>query len=172
MSADVSLVRFGDAHIEATYEWLTNSAELRAQIDCLEPPTREGNREYWTRRALDHSREDYAITTSGRLHVGNCGLAGIDRARKKAELWIYLGAARGTGSGTQAVRALLRRAFEELHLHRVYLRVVSDNPRALMFYERLGFVIEGRFRDDTRHGDHWIDSVYLSILDDSPRALS
>jgi RimJ/RimL family protein N-acetyltransferase len=153
----------GEAHLDATFGWLSGSEALRQQIDSLAAPTRAGNVAYWQRRFTDSSRRDFAIV-EGNTHLGNCGLCNLDEARRKAELWIYLGERRGGGVGSAAVRELLRLAFEELRLNRVYLRVVADNPRALEFYRRLGFKEEGRFRQDTRHGDAFVDSIWLAIL--------
>lgn len=160
----VRLARMTDDHLAATCRWLRGSPELRRQVDCLEAPTEEGNVAHWHARWSETNREDYAIRVDQDGHVGNCGLCNIDRQRRKAELWIYLGAGRGTGRGSAAVRQLLVRAFDELHLNRVYLRVVSDNPRALGFYERLGFVLEGRFRQDTIHDGNPVDSIWMAML--------
>lgn len=154
----------GMEHVDATCGWLMHSAELRRQIDSLDVPDPEGNRAYWQRKFKDGSREDYAILDDENRHVGNCGLTGIDLRRGKAELWIYLGEARGKGAGQAALQLLLERAFSGLGLSRVHLRVVASNERALAFYERAGFSIEGRARGDTIHDGVRLDSILLSLL--------
>ena len=159
----VRLVRFDEEHFEATRCWLTNSARLREQIDCLLGPTRSGNEAYWRANLKDGTREDYAILTAAG-HVGNCGLNEIDSKRGKAQLWIYLGTQEGSGVGGKAVRALLARAFDELALERLYIRVLFSNPRAYAFYKSLGFVDEGRLRHDTVHNNVYVDSFLLSML--------
>ncbi len=151
-------------HVDATCNWLMHSAELRRQIDSLDAPEPGGNRAYWRRNFEDRSREDYAILDDEGRHVGNCGLMGIDLRRSKAELWIYLGEARGKGAGGIALRLLLERAFSGLGLARVHLRVVESNERAVAFYERAGFSIEGRARGDTIHDGIRLDSILLSLL--------
>ena len=42
---------------------------------------------------------------------------------------------------------ILKLAFEELGLHRVYLNVVGDNVRADRFYEKMAFRYEGTFKE-------------------------
>jgi RimJ/RimL family protein N-acetyltransferase len=158
----VSLVSMGEQHLESTYCWL-RSAELRRQIDSLAEPTRDGNAAYWRRRWADPAREDYAIHEGGR-HIGNCGLTSIDPARRKAELWIYLGESRGGGAGRAAAEALLARGFEALGLNRVYVRVLATNERAQRFFQRLGFVPEGRWRQDTLVDAAFVDSLWFSLL--------
>jgi len=160
----VKLVQFGEEHLETTRRWLTNSAGLREQIDCLSAPTRLENETYWRAKWQDATREDYAIIDEASDHVGNCGLCEIDRKRKKAQLWIYLGELQGRGIGRRAVCDLLSRAFGELALERIYLRVLATNPRAYAFYKTLGFVEEGRLRHDTVQNSEYVDSFLLSML--------
>ena len=159
----VRLERLQDKHLRRTFEWLAGSARLRAQIDSLAAPTEAGNADYWRQKWQDEAREDYAIL-AGEDHVGNCGLTSIDGRRRKAELWIYIGHKTGQGVGYQALDALLTHAFLDLGLQRVSLRVVETNRRALTFYLKVGFKIEGRARADTIQNDIPLDFILLSIL--------
>lgn len=156
-----------DEHLAATCRWLQDSQELRNQVDCLTPPTEQGNAEYWRSKWRDPSREDYAILTADGAHIGNCGLTGIDRQRGKAELWMYLGPvqSRSRGLGSSALRQLLAHGFRELGLNRIWLRVVATNPGAERFYMHNGFVVEGRLRQDTICDGVGIDVVVMSILE-------
>ncbi len=162
----VKIVPMGNEHVDRTWTWLAQSDELRDQIDSFDPPSLEGNRRYWHSKLQDKSREDYAIMADASRHVGNCGLTSIDARRRKAELWIYLGETYGQGVGTKALHLLLDRAFDGLNLRRVYIRVVATNQRALAFYLRAGFKIEGCARSDTIRDGKSVDSTLLSILSD------
>ncbi len=54
------------------------------------------------------------------------------------------------GYGTEAVQLMLNYAFEQLFLSRVYLRVYTDNTRAIKCYLKAGFKKEGRLmRNET-----------------------
>ena len=53
---------------------------------------------------------------------------------------------------------MLRYGFEELGLHRIYLRAIEGNERAVKSYENAGFVKEGFLRDDVV-----IDGKYVSV---------
>lgn len=157
------LVVMCEKHLNATYNWLQNP-QLRKNIDCLKAPDEIENMHYWAKKWEDKSREDYAILGKEGRHIGNCGLSNIDKIRRKAELWIYLGEAQGKGYGKSAVIKLLKRAFQELMLERVHLRVLEINDIALTFYESLGFHKECRLRNDTFQGDQYHDSFIMSIL--------
>ncbi len=161
----VGLVQMSDKHLANTLKWLSQSVKFRQQIDCLQAPTEEGNCDYWRSNWQDPLREDYAIVTDTGVHIGNCGLRNLDIRRKKAELWIYLGESRSTGKGGWAIRQLLIRAFDVLKLNRVYLRVLADNHRAMAFYSRLGFIVEGCNRDDTVSNGAFLDSIAMALLE-------
>lgn len=98
--------------------------------------------------------------------IGNLSLMDISWHNSNAELGIVLGdkAEWDKGYGTEAIRLLVKYAFEELNLHRVSLRVYATNPRAIHCYEKAGFEMEGTLRDSIfRHGKY-IDLHVMSIL--------
>ena len=73
------------------------------------------------------------------------------------ELW-------GKGYGTDAMKVILRYAFQELNLRRVSLDTFEYNPRAIRSYEKAGFVHEGRAEDFLyREGRRW-DLIFMGIL--------
>ena len=70
----------------------------------------------------------------------------------------------GKGYGTDAMKVILRYAFQELNLRRVSLDTFEYNPRAIRSYEKAGFVHEGRARDFLyREGQRW-DMLFMGIL--------
>lgn len=93
--------------------------------------------------------------------LGSVYIRDIDRHHNKAEYGIFIGEdeARGRGVGTSAAKLMLRYCFEELGLHRVYLRAFAENKQAIGSYEKAGFVKEGLLRDDV-----CIDGVYRDIV--------
>lgn len=100
------------------------------------------------------------------LHIGNIGLHEIDWKNRHAELGIVIGekAYWGQGYGTDAIRTLLRLAFEEMNLHRVYLVVDEDNLRAIRCYEKCGFREEGRLREAVFREGQYHDQLVMSVL--------
>jgi len=72
----------------------------------------------------------------------------------------------GQGLGTEATRLVLAHAFGGLKLHRVALRVLADNARAIRSYEKSGFVREGIERESARVGDRWVDDVMMGVVVD------
>lgn len=56
-------------------------------------------------------------------------------------------------------------AFEELNLHRVDLRVLEYNKRAIKCYEKCGFIKEGVEREGALIEGKYETDVFMSILD-------
>jgi RimJ/RimL family protein N-acetyltransferase len=73
--------------------------------------------------------------------------------------------------GTDATRTILRFAFEEMDLHRVSLRVLNYNARALRCYEKCGFRIEGRARQARFRDGRRCDEILMGILQHEFRSL-
>jgi len=72
----------------------------------------------------------------------------------------------GRGYGTDTMITFLDYLFNELGLHRVYLRVQSYNTRALKCYEKCGFIQEGVLRHHCfTRGKHY-DELLMGILRD------
>lgn len=100
--------------------------------------------------------------------LGDIGLGGIDWAAGSAWVGIALGEREywGKGYGSDAMRVLLRFAFQQLNLHRINLDVFEYNPRAIRSYEKVGFRHEGCARKwVNRDGRRW-DFIFMGLLRD------
>ena len=94
---------------------------------------------------IDHANTQtgavhFAIANEADEYLGTISLKEIDRENKQAEYAVSTRKkAHGTGAALQATRLILRYAFEELGLERVYLNVLAENGRANAFYRKAGF---------------------------------
>lgn len=66
--------------------------------------------------------------------------------------------------GRELIKLVLSHAFGTMGLHRVDLRVLAFNERAIRCYRSCGFVEEGRERESARIGDVWHDDIIMGIL--------
>lgn len=79
-------------------------------------------------------------------YLGTVSLKHIDNEAKNAEYAVsFCKEAQGTGAAAFATEEILRIAFEQLKLERVYLNVLAENVRADRFYQKFGFIYEGTF---------------------------
>lgn len=127
--------------------------------------------ERWYERMLDGVEGGdnvlLAIETLEGVHIGNIGLHNIDWKDRSAELGIVIGEKSywGRGYGARAIRTFLRVAFEEMNLHRVFLRVDSDNARGIRCYQKCGFQKEGLMRDAVFREGQYHDQLLMSVLE-------
>lgn len=103
---------------------------------------------------------------SGNKAVGSVYVRDIDAIHHKAEYGIFIGEdnARGKGYGTAAAKLMIRYCFEELKLHRLFLRAYADNMQAIRSYEKAGFVKEACLREDVCIEGEYKDIILMGIL--------
>ena len=58
---------------------------------------------------------------------------------------------------------LLDIAFNEMGLHKVYLNVLDNNFRAIKLYEKLGFKLEGEFKEHLYLREHFCGLKWYAI---------
>ena len=163
------LVRLDLRHLEQTRIW-ANDPEIMRLMDRAESVS-VAEHEAWFSSLADRSDCLYfAIeTTDAQLHLGNIWLFAIERRHRKAELRVVFGeaAARGKGYGSEAIDQLCQHAFDRLGLHRIYAYVLAINPGAQRSFERAGFALEGRLRDDRWSDGRFVDTYLLARVSDT-----
>jgi RimJ/RimL family protein N-acetyltransferase len=119
---------------------------------------------------LDHLNA-WIIEEDGKL-VGGVGLNNLNEVDRRARLAIGLfnEGHLGRGIGRKAIDLVLQQAFGPLGLHRVDLRVLSFNIRAIRCYEACGFRREGIERESALVGGEWHDDWIMAILEQDFRA--
>lgn len=99
--------------------------------------------------------------------MGACGLCYIDWLRRSADLSIYLGLENIYLDDIFAIESskiLIKYAFSELGLHRVWAEVYSHDAKKQDFFNKLGFSVDGRFRESHWTENKWVDSIFYSLL--------
>lgn len=164
----VRLRPLAPADLATALRW-ANDPEITRTVNRVLPVTMHEQRQWYRDYVTRRDRVIFAIETRGRrpVYVGNAALNPIDWRARKAELMIYLGHPRyrGKGYGVAAVCALLEFAFHKLNLHRVYLYTLAGNRRAQRAFQKCGFRLEGRQRDDVFLDGRYEDSIRMAILD-------
>lgn len=108
---------------------------------------------------LDGRDMHYAVVNDSDEYMGTISLKAINKKDRNAEYAIGLRKKFwGKGVAQKATRELMKIAFQELQLEKVYLNVLSDNDRAIRLYEKCGFVLEGEFRNHL-----YLDGQYQNL---------
>ena len=99
-------------------------------------------------------------------HVGNVSIWFTSRANHIGEIgsWVRTDET-GDGICTEVTARVLQVAFEELHLHRVTLRIAVGNRGSERVADKLGFLQEGTLREDVKVGVRWLDHTIWGLLD-------
>ena len=157
-----------DGDVEARFA-LGNDAEIIRMygfdIDHLPDYTREMAAN-WVRRIAEHPCA-WVIETDG-TPIGEVRLDIADPDERRAALAVGIVDRNqlGRGLGPEAILLALSHAFGSLELHRVGVRVLSYNRRAIRAYEKCGFVAEGRERETAFVNGAWHDDIMMGLLED------
>lgn len=120
---------------------------------------------------IDGKSIHLAIVDENDEYLGTISLKEIDAISKSAEYAISLRkCAQGKGVGSAATREILRMAFEEFGLERIYLNVLADNEVAIQLYEKIGFIYEGKFRNHLFLRGEYKTLKWYSMLKDEYKA--
>ncbi|USX50984.1 GNAT family N-acetyltransferase [Lentzea sp. HUAS12] len=106
-------------------------------------------------------------TLEGKL-IGIVALRDADPINARAEVDIYIGEKDhwGGGYGTDALRTMCRYGFDTMRLHSIQLGVVEANERAIKSYQKVGFQVDGRYRQSFFRDGEWYDSLLMCVLKD------
>jgi RimJ/RimL family protein N-acetyltransferase len=109
---------------------------------------------------------DYAWIIQTDSFIGHIRLDKVDTTDRRASLAIGIDDAGciGKGLGPEAINLVQRFAFDQLKLHRLSLRVLAFNTRAIRAYEKCGFKVEGKEREAALVDGKWHDDVIMGIL--------
>lgn len=98
--------------------------------------------------------------------IGTAGFGDINPINRSAVFGIIIGDKnyRNKGLGLEVVKVMLNYGFSILNFHRIYLEVNADNTPAIKCYEKAGFKIEGRLREDYYFDREYKDKLIMGIL--------
>ncbi|MBZ5687246.1 MAG: GNAT family N-acetyltransferase [Acidobacteriia bacterium] len=96
--------------------------------------------------------------------IGGIGLR-LELQHQHAELGYWLGVPYwGQGYATEAAREVIRYAFEDLKLHRIFASHFQHIPASGNILKKLGMRYEGCQREHLRKWDQFVDSELYGIL--------
>lgn len=158
--------------VDRTWKWHNDSRLYEMLVSPFRHVSRAAEEE-WLRRKAAYSQTEIQLAIclrEGDQHIGNVHLTNIDWISRHAGVGIFIGEEEhwSKGYGQQAMRLILRHAFHDLGLRRVYLTVLDDNPRAIRTYEKCGFIVEGKLRKHTYKRGQFRDLIFMGICVGDP----
>src|SRR5262245_25192346 len=135
-------------------------------VEPVTPPNPRAKREHMEDAPKPTSFHFAIRTLSEEQAIGFVILFRVNFTHGDAWVGIGIGETkdRGKGYGTDAMRVILRYAFQELNLHRVSLDAVATNAQAIRSYVKCGFVHEGQTRGTEYRNRRRDNLVSMGIL--------
>ncbi|MGA7614098.1 MAG: GNAT family protein [Thermoanaerobaculia bacterium] len=153
--------------LERSYRWM-NDPQIVRTLKSRYPMPFHTEAE-WLERAVDGSPDErhFAIEQKDtRAHIGNASLHEIDWVSRRAQFGLFIGepAAWNRGFGSDAIRTLVRFAFQEMNLRKLRINVFDYNERAKRILAAQGFAQEGKLAGDFYREGEYHDIVILSVF--------
>ena len=137
----VTLRKLEEKDLAKKVEWI-NNPKINKTLMYDIPLTLDKTKEWFKNTLTDKTRHDFAIIEkeTGNF-IGVTGLRRIDDRHKRGQFYITIGdqSKWGKGYANEAVILVLKFAFSEGGLEKVYLFTLDNNTRARELYERIGF---------------------------------
>lgn len=139
--------------------------ELLGSGDAPAPHPAAGVAAQLERMRDDRDATNLAIVADGLL-IGQVALHGVDHTARTAELGITIGNREywGRGYGRDALRLVVDYGIRLRNLRKIWLTVNGSNERAMRAYAAVGFVEEGRQRQQTWNAGSYDDLVFKGII--------
>lgn len=175
-TARLQLRTLNESHAPEVWDFVVRNKIFLAEWEVRRKP------DYYTvetqRELLSHDRiimeygQLFKVWISKRIEpsriIGSIGLSNIVGG---AFLSCHLGYRMdeneaGKGYMTEAMRAVIRHAFQEMLLHRIEANVMPRNKASLRVVEKLGFEYEGLARKYLKINGKWEDHVHMTLLNE------
>jgi RimJ/RimL family protein N-acetyltransferase len=97
--------------------------------------------------------------------IGMIGLMKISYPHRRGEIGYWVGRPYwGKGIAVEAVRLMVKWAFQELGLRRISAGVMHPNQSSVRVLEKVGFVREGCYRKHIFRNNRWYDEYRFGLL--------
>ena len=166
---ELEIVPWRPEHAEAMFAAVQrNRAHLRQWLPWLDHVKAVDDERAFITRANEQAAADNGfhagIWRDGTV-VGGIGFHYVDRTNRKTEMGYWLDEReQGKGVVTRCCRAAVGFAFGEWKLHRVVIFCATGNTRSRAVPERLGFTLEGVYREAEWLYDHFVDLAAYAML--------
>jgi diamine N-acetyltransferase len=105
------------------------------------------------------------VVEHGQQRAGLVELVEIDLIHRRAEFQIIVAPEQqGKGIAAHATRLALDYGFRVLNLHKIYLYVDKENPKAIHIYTKIGFHPEGELVDEFFSNGQYRSAIRMYML--------
>jgi ribosomal-protein-alanine N-acetyltransferase len=150
--------------------WFPDSGRMHLSRTTMEQFVPE-----FRKRAMHDQGYRFQITrrTEPKKYAGVLSLSRVQRGPEQSVILGY-GIAKsleGQGYMSEAVRAVIKFAFEDLDLHRIEASYAPTNERSGALLKACGFAVEGTVRGSLLINGNWCDHILTSLLNPNWRGV-
>ncbi|MDR0919478.1 MAG: UDP-4-amino-4,6-dideoxy-N-acetyl-beta-L-altrosamine N-acetyltransferase [Oscillospiraceae bacterium] len=142
---------------ENIYKWFINRRTITLQEHIN-----------WFNNNVLNEKVIQFIFSADEKDIGVFSFGELNYIDKNCEYEIYIGEQDffGKGIGTLVTKSALKIAFNELNMHKVYLRVYSENIGAVKAYRNSGFTVEGVLKEQVFINNKYFDIIMMSVINE------
>ena len=171
MTTRVRLVPLAMAHLPQVMTWVNDRDVMQYFANRQTDISEDDERGYLQTLLASGSDRAFSIFDAEDAYVGQCSINQIYWPARNGRIFVVIAKDhQGRGLGPAAVAELVRIAWNELDLHKLWLIVRRDNRSAQAMYLKLGFDFEGVLAGEYRVGETWFDMVRMGIVRSSDAA--
>lgn len=156
------------------FQWLNDPEVTRYMQQGIFPNSIENMVAYYEASVNSETQINFAIVTiAENKHIGNIGLNSIDWVNRKAEIGHIIGKKDywGKGVASEAMELVEAYAFDGLNLRKLCGGTRADNVPVVILFKKLGWVQEGRRREQVMRNDQVYDVLLFGLLREEYYAL-
>jgi RimJ/RimL family protein N-acetyltransferase len=157
---------------------LAGQREIAHTTISIPHPYSERQALEWIQKMNGHASSPGDVVFAATLRdtselIGTVGLRAINSEHSHAEMGFWIGVPYWRqGFATEAAAAVLRYAFENLRLNRVFAHHMVRNPASGRVLQKIGMKPEGRLQQHIRKWGLFEDVVLLAILNEEWKQLA
>ena len=151
--------------VDGMLEWMHSNLAKKVFEKDFNKFTRDDVVNFVNNSNSSDTEFNYACVDDNDEYLGTVSLKNVDYKNKNAEYAIsFREKVHGSGAAVYATEEILKKAFDELNLEKVYLNVLDINERANAFYKKVGFKFAGKSRNHIMKDGKFYDLLWYDIL--------
>lgn len=145
---------------------MINDPEMEKCVGGWSFPISKYEQEKWFENQIQSKSNIRLIIEVEGERIGLVTITDIDWKNRKAcnGIKLYNDKVKGKRYGTDTINTIMKYAFEELQLNKLYSVILEYNVPSLNLYKKCGWKIDGILREEKFKGNHYINEVAISIL--------
>ena len=156
--------KFEKEDLQAVYEYTSDANVMKYIPEGVF--TKETAKEFIVKNMGDRADKFAVVLKDENMLIGHMFFCKYFGDHTYEIGWVFNPKFYNKGYASEAAKAILQYAFEEMKLHRVIATCQPQNPPSYRVMEKIGMRREGYFKKCIPNGDEWWDEYYYTILNE------